>query len=279
MGRSAQIFLRLSVIASAFAMLIFCVSAVRAQDNSQAPASQPAPVQPQGFGYVPVQGVDDQQPYGIKPIPGYTPPPQMAQPQQPQQPMSYGYVPLPQPVYSPPAQQPVARPASTGYGYNGTLYGTQLPADPNAYYQDPNRVNYGYQLGPGDKIRVSVFGETDLSGEYQVDGSGLVRLPLIGTMRAMGFTAPALEQGITAALANGYLKNPRVNVEITVYRPFDIVGAVNKPGQNPYVDNMSAMNAVALAGGFTDQAVQSTVYVRHEGSAREEEVEIKDVTV
>ena len=123
-----------------------------------------------------------------------------------------------------------------------------------------------------------MFGETDLSGEYQVDGSGLVRLPLIGSVRASGYTAPGLEQSITSALGSGYLKSPRVNVEITVYRPFYIIGAVNKPGQYPYVDNMSALNAVALAGGFTDQAVQSTLYVRHEGSIKEEEVETNKLT-
>jgi polysaccharide export outer membrane protein len=63
-----------------------------------------------------------------------------------------------------------------------------------------------------------------------------------------------------------------VNVEISTYRPFYIIGAVDRPGQYAYIDHMSALNAVALAGGFTDQAIQSTLYVRHEGSAREEAV-------
>ncbi len=71
---------------------------------------------------------------------------------------------------------------------------------------------------------------------------------------------------------SGYLKNPRVNVEIVTYRPFYIIGAVARPGEYPYVDHLGALNAVALAGGFTDQAKQSMVYVRHEGSTTEEEV-------
>jgi polysaccharide export outer membrane protein len=106
----------------------------------------------------------------------------------------------------------------------------------------------------------------------------MVRLPLIGTLRATGYTAPVLEQGITTALADGYLKNPRVNVEIATYRPFYIIGAVNRPGQYAYVDNMDALNAVALAGGFTDQAIQSTLYIRHEGSTVEEPVETRERT-
>jgi protein involved in polysaccharide export with SLBB domain len=272
MDRNVSIFARLSLIASAFALLAFSAWPAHAQS---APVQPTQAAQPQGFGYVPVQGVDTQQPYGIKPIPGYTPPPQQQAPMGPPQ---YGYAPLPQTNYAPPAQQPVMRPASNDYGYNGTMYGTQLPNDPQAYYQAPGAVNAGYTLGAGDKIRVTVFGETDISGEYQVDGSGMVRLPLIGTLRAAGYTAPGLEQWITSALAAGYLKSPRVNVEITIYRPFYIIGAVNHPGQYPYVDHMSALNAVALGGGFTDQAITGTVYVRHEGETQETEMETAEVT-
>jgi polysaccharide export outer membrane protein len=271
MGRSALVFLRLSMIGGALAILALCVRAAGAQENGHPAATQA--VQPQAYGLVPVQNAaPDSQPYGIKPIPGYTPPsaPAVAPPQSlrgsfeedrsapAEEPSAYGYVPLredpaPARAFAQPASQEQAAMAVRGDDNGG-------------------RAHADYRLGPGDKIRVTVFGEADLSGEYQVDGSGLVRLPLIGTLRASGATAPALEQDISAAFAQGYLKNPRVNVEISTYRPFYIIGAVNRPGQYAYIDHMSALNAVALAGGFTDQAVQSTLYVRHEGSAREEPV-------
>jgi protein involved in polysaccharide export with SLBB domain len=273
MGRPALIFLRLSMMAGAFALLVFCIRAATAQEVS-APSNAP---QAQPYGFVPVQNAaPDAQPYGIKPIPGYTPP--SAPPQQlrgafespvpgaeASQDSPYGYVPLrpmsPTPVAIPSAGQPELR-MGTGAEAN-TAAGA---------YRDPygaSRSNADYRLGPGDKIRVSVYGQSDLSGEYQVDGSGMVRLPLIGTLHATGTTAPGLEQGIAGALADGYLKDPRVNVEIATYRPFYIIGAVNRPGQYAYVDNMNALNAVALAGGFTDQAIQSTLYVRHEGDVTE----------
>ena len=127
-------------------------------------------------------------------------------------------------------------------------------------------------LGAGDKLRLTVFGEPDLSGELTIDGSGFARLPLIGQVRAAGTTSQQLEAMIGSALAQGYLKTPRVSVEVTTYRPFYIIGAVNRPGQYPYVDHMNALNAVALAGGFTNGAVESVLFVRREGSNQEIEV-------
>jgi protein involved in polysaccharide export with SLBB domain len=127
-----------------------------------------------------------------------------------------------------------------------------------------------YILGTGDKIHVTVFGEDDLSGDFEVDSNGFVRLPLIGPVRATGLSSHALEDRISAALEEGYLKEPRVNVEIVNYRPFYIIGEVNKPGQYPYVNEMTVINAVALAGGYTEKANDSWIYVRRIGEAEEE---------
>lgn len=143
------------------------------------------------------------------------------------------------------------------------------PHAAGAAAQNQPQANPDYVLGAGDKLRLTVFDETDLSGEYTIDGSGFARLPLIGQVRAAGYTAPQLERVIAAALGQGYLKSPRVSVEVTTYRPFYIIGAVNRPGEYPYVNHMNALNAVALAGGYAPSAVESVIYVRREGSNRE----------
>jgi polysaccharide export outer membrane protein len=135
-----------------------------------------------------------------------------------------------------------------------------------------SRNDSDYKLGAGDKVRVTVYGEEDLSGEFQVDSNGYVRLPLIGQVQAGGHSAFQLEGSVESALENGYLRNPRVSIEVTTYRPFYIIGQVNRPGQYPYTSNMSAIDAVGVAGGFTDHAVESTFYIRHEGEAKEHEV-------
>ncbi len=114
-----------------------------------------------------------------------------------------------------------------------------------------------------------MFEETDLSGDYTIDGSGFLRLPLIGQVRAAGLNSLQLEAAIGSALSRGYLKQPRVSVQISTYRPFYIIGAVTKPGEYPYVNNMNALNAIALAGGYTPSAVESVIYVRREGSNTE----------
>jgi len=136
-----------------------------------------------------------------------------------------------------------------------------------------------YRLGAGDKLRITVFNEGDLSGEFAVDGQGFVRLPLVGQLPAAGLTTYALESRIADAFVNGgFLVNPRVSVEIMNYRPFYIIGEVAKPGEYAYVNAMSAPNAIALAGGYTDRAVESTVWVRHQGEAKEHELAADETT-
>ncbi len=173
-----------------------------------------------------------------------------------------------------PVQSQAPAPASTGaYGYrkgDGMTEAALASGTYPAAYQSGG--NSDYVLGTGDKLKLTVFDETDLSGDYTVDGTGLVRLPLIGQVRAAGLTASQLEGAIGSALAQGYLKSPRVSVAVTTYRPFYIIGAVNRPGEYAYVDHMNALNAVALAGGFLPNAVESVVFVRRAGS--NEEVEL-----
>ena len=139
-------------------------------------------------------------------------------------------------------------------------------------------TNSTYQLGAGDKVRLSVFGESDLGGEFELDGSGDVRLPLIGQVKAAGLTVHAFEERIVKLLQDGYLRDPRVSIEVVNYRPFYIIGEVNKPGQYPYVDGMNALNAVALAGGYTPKADKSEVYLQRNGTSGEQEYPSDETT-
>lgn len=119
-----------------------------------------------------------------------------------------------------------------------------------------------YLLGPGDQLRIIVFGEEDLSGEFVVDGSGVVSLPLIGGIRAAGRSAPELISAIEQELSPDYLVNPRVSIEVLNYRPFYIFGEVQKPGSYPYVEGMTVVKAVVMAGGYTYRARQNHTLLR-----------------
>ncbi len=115
-----------------------------------------------------------------------------------------------------------------------------------------------YTLGPGDRVRVTVFGHEDLSGEFEVDGSGMISPPLVRNIKAQGLTVRQVEKIIADRLSPDYLRNPSVSVEVMNYRPFYIFGEVNSPGSYPYVNGMTVVNAVAMAGGYTYRARQST---------------------
>ncbi len=180
------------------------------------------------------------------------------------------------------------QPASTTpYGYRNTDGETAgSPSAVKANYQPSSqsvdsgpRPNSDYVLGTGDKIHLTVFDEADLSGDFMVDGSGFVRLPLIGQVRAAGYTPPQLEAAVAAALAKGYLRAPRVSIEVTTYRPFYVVGAVGRPGEYPYVNHMTVLNAIAIAGGFLPSAVESVVYIRPQGAAQEYKINTDSAAV
>lgn len=118
-----------------------------------------------------------------------------------------------------------------------------------------------YRTGAGDKLRVTVFGHEDLSGEFQVDGAGYISFPLIGSVEAGDKTAKELGDAIAGKLKPDYLKNPRVSVEILNYRPFYILGEVKNPGSYAYVNGMTVLNAIALGGGYTYRGREDKVYI------------------
>ncbi len=123
--------------------------------------------------------------------------------------------------------------------------------------------NIQYQLGAGDKIKVVVFGHSDLSGEFQLDGNGRISLPLVKEIQAAGLSVPELETAITSRLSPDYLINPKVSIEVLNYRPFYIIGEVKNPGQYPYVSGMTVLTAVALAGGYTYRAKTNKALITH----------------
>lgn len=118
-----------------------------------------------------------------------------------------------------------------------------------------------YTLGSGDKVRVTVFGEQDLSGEFEISGDGQISLPLIGNLDAGGKSLRELKSAMETALRDGYLKDPKVAIEVMNYRPFYILGEVNEPGSYPYVSGMSVLNAVALGGGFSYRADKEDILI------------------
>lgn len=125
----------------------------------------------------------------------------------------------------------------------------------------------GYQLGPGDALRVTVFRHADLSGEFSLDGEGYFAMPLVGEILGGGRTARQLENEIEIALkSGGYLVDPQVGIQVLNYRPFYIIGEVNNPGSFEYVNGMTVINAVALAGGYTYRADQDDIIISRGGS-------------
>lgn len=117
-------------------------------------------------------------------------------------------------------------------------------------------ANAPYTLAGGDRLRVIVFGQDSLSNSYAVDGAGNIQMPLIGLVQAYGMTTASLAQAIETRLRAGYLRDPRVAVEVEAYRPFFVLGEVTASGQYPYVNGMTVQNAVAIAGGFSPRAAQ-----------------------
>jgi polysaccharide biosynthesis/export protein len=114
-----------------------------------------------------------------------------------------------------------------------------------------------YHLGPGDQVRIITLGEDRVTGEFRVNDSGEIALPLLGTVRAAGMTTADLQQALGAALVQAQLiKEPSVSVEVTGYRPIFVLGEVNHPGQFPYQPGMTVVTAAAVAGGFTYRAVE-----------------------
>lgn len=139
---------------------------------------------------------------------------------------------------------------------------------------DPAAAAAEYQLSAGDKVRIIVYNEPTLSNEFTIGSDGMLSFPLIGSINAAGRTTSQLNDEMTQRLGAGYLKSPRLSVEVLTFRPFYILGEVQKAGQYPYAPGMTVLNAVATAGGFSYRAERRIVFIRRSGSAKELPVKI-----
>lgn len=126
-----------------------------------------------------------------------------------------------------------------------------------------------YTLGVGDKIRVTVYNEPSLTGEFWVNPDGAIALPLIGSIPVLGKPVAQVAEEARAQFADGYLRDPKVAAEVVAFRPFYILGEVAAPGQYPYATGLTAFNAIATAKGFTPRADRAVIHIRRQGGEAE----------
>lgn len=136
-----------------------------------------------------------------------------------------------------------------------------------------------YLLGPGDRLRITVYNEINLTGEYAITGSGDVAFPLVGTVPATDRTIEQLQELLTQRLAAGFVNDPKVSVEVMNYRPYFILGEVARPGQYPYAVGMTIEQAVAAAGGYTYRANIKVAFLRRARMPEEHSVDLRGPAV
>ena len=151
-------------------------------------------------------------------------------------------------------------------------FGAAALADPAPVaISAPATAAADYRLGVADKVRILVYNEPNLSGEFTVNANGTLSFPLIGDVQATGRTATEINAEIVKRLADGYLRDPQVSMDVLTFRPFYILGEVNKPGEYPYETGLTVGKAVATANGYTYRADKKRVFLKRIGEDREKE--------
>ena len=131
---------------------------------------------------------------------------------------------------------------------------------------EPTRPYVATRFQPGDRIKVTVYGEDNLTGVYDIDGLGNVSLPLAGTLKAAGRTKVELQREITAKYRSGdFLQDPKVTVDAVTLRPFYVMGEVEHPGEFSYRSDLDVLSAITMAGGLTYRGSRATVLIKHAG--------------
>ncbi len=143
------------------------------------------------------------------------------------------------------------------------------------YATADNQPDANYQFGAGDKLSITVFNQDDLSGEYTINGSGRFSMPFIDQIQAEGLTIPELSDVIINKLKPDYLLNPRVSIEVLNFRPYYIIGEIDSSGAFPFIEGITYLNAVAIAGGFSYRARQKYVMVKRKDDPEGEEIKLK----
>lgn len=119
-----------------------------------------------------------------------------------------------------------------------------------------------YTMGVGDKMEITVYNQEKLSGDFTVNSVGDIAFPLLESVRAEGLTTKELEESIKAALTPKYINDPKVSVQLVKRRDIYILGEVNKPGKYEYIPNMTLLEAVATAEGYTPRAAEKSAEIR-----------------
>lgn len=146
--------------------------------------------------------------------------------------------------------------ASSSYGYVTPVQPSQDPVEP---------AQSSTRLSEGDKVKVVIYGEETLSGDYEIAPTGFISMPLAGSIKAAGLTSTELQHEITNKYRGTYLQDPKVTVDVVQYRPYFVMGEAVKPGEYPYHSGLNVLTAIATAGGFTYRASKSTILIQHDG--------------
>lgn len=136
-----------------------------------------------------------------------------------------------------------------------------------------------YVLEPGNRVRVTVFNQQNLSGDFQLDPGGSITLPLIGSVPATGTTARGFAERLEERMKrDGYLLDPRVTVDVLTFNPFYVMGEVRSPGEFPYSMGMTVLSAIARAGGYDYRGRQGEVVLVRTTNNKQQEFRANERT-
>lgn len=138
-----------------------------------------------------------------------------------------------------------------------------------------------YRVAPGDRLRIVVLSDAELSGEYEVDSVGMIAPRMAGRVAVLGMSTAEIETMLADRYrSGGYLRTPRLSVDLVSRRPFYILGEVSRPGSFPYVSGINVVQAVAIAGGYTRRAAKTRVTIqRFNATLGQEETVNEDTPV